>query len=166
MKKVKLIFTTLMFLSLIQTYGQHIGMTFKDGESIGITNDSLEHIYKSAVHSDTSLAIFKTDAEQEAMGNAWQKILQDLANFLKKNNFVWDKPTRCFHKFYFNSDGTIDYVLYNFITKDVKPENLLSVEKQTEYNRLLNLFIKDYKFPMTAKVKFGQCGSITFTPKK
>jgi hypothetical protein len=61
---------------------------------------------------------------------------------------------------------TPDYVLYNFITKNVKPEDLLSIEKQIEYNRLLNLFIKDYKFPMTAKVKFGQCGSITFTPKK
>ena len=51
-------------------------------------------------------------------------------------------------------------------TSETYSNGSLSIEKQIEYNRLLNLFIKDYKFPMTAKVKFGQCGSITFTPKK
>ncbi|NLA24739.1 MAG: hypothetical protein GX879_07210, partial [Bacteroidales bacterium] len=118
-------------------------------------------IYTSAVSSDTSLAVFKTEKEQEAFKQAYIQLLQDFGNFLSQNNFKWEKPTRCFNRIYFNSDGTIDYFLFNFLGKaEDKPTK--NVEK--EFQRLLNVFISDYKFPLTAKTKFVQCGPATYSP--
>ena len=95
MKKVKSLLSLLMSIALIQTYGQHVAMTFKDANSKGVSFDSVERVYKSAVHTDTSLAVFKTDAEQDSLHNAYVKLLQDFGKFLKQNNFNWEVPTKC-----------------------------------------------------------------------
>ena len=158
------IFFVLLFTSFT-SFGQHLGMTIKDAEKEGITIEHLDSIYISAVHSDTSLAVFKTDSDQELLINSYSKMIQDLANFLSKNNFKWKNPTNCWNRIYFNSDGSIDYFLYSFSTQNVKPKDQLSVEKQTEFNRLLNLFIKDYKFDLSAKTKFAQCSPVTYMPE-
>ena len=140
-------------------FGQHSGMTFQAAEKQGAPIQHLDNIYKSAVHVDTSQAVFKTELEQQAMGEAYINLLQSFGKFLTKNNFNWDKPTKCFNRIYFNTDGTIDYFLYNFSSE-------ISQEKQTEFNRLLNLFIKDYKISLTAQVKFAQCSPATYMPKE
>jgi len=124
----------------------------------------LDSLYKSAVHSDTSLAVFKTDLEQKALIQAYYKLLQDFSKFLSEGNFTWDKQTKVFNKVYFNTDGSIDFFLYNFMYMNVKTDDQLSAEKQNEFNRLLNLFILDYKIPMTAKTKFSQCGPSLYKP--
>ena len=80
--------------------------------------------------------------------------------------FKWEQPTRSFNRIYFNADGTIDYFLYNFQTTNVKTEDQLSQEKQNEFNRLLNLFIKDYKISVTAKTKFAQCSPTKYMPRE
>ncbi|MBI3501608.1 MAG: hypothetical protein HY063_07425 [Bacteroidetes bacterium] len=98
------------------------------------------------------------------MQKEYIQLLQGFGKFLSTNNFTWDKPTRCFNRIYFNSDGTIDYFLFNFLGKTA--EDKPSEEKQKEFQRLLNLFIKDYKFPLTAKIKFAQCSPTTYMPKK
>ncbi len=152
-----------LLITCLQSLSQHIGLTFQDAEKQGISIQQLDSLYASAVHTDTSLAVFKTDKEQESLQQAYVKLLQDFNQFLFENNFKWEKPTRCFNRIYFSSNGTIDYFLFNFIgnTEEKPPEN---VEK--EFQRLLNLFIEEYKFSLSAKNKFAQCSPITFIPKE
>ena len=156
----------LLFLTPFYAHSQHLGITIPDAKAQGITIERLDSVYTSAVHSDTTLAVFRTDPEQERLLNAYQTLLQDFGAFLSTNNFKWNYPTKCWNRIYFNNDGTIDYFLYNFTTKNVKPEEQLSEEKQKEFNRLLNLFIQDYKFGVKAKVKFAQCSPTTYMPGK
>jgi hypothetical protein len=162
----KLIIAIIFFAACLQTFGQHLGLTFQDAIKQGLTIQHLDSIYKSAVHVDTSQAVFKTEAEQNAVYESYVKMLQDFGIFLTANNFNWEKPTKCFNKIYFSSDGTIDYFLYCFTTSGIKAESQLSQEKQAEFNRLLNLFIFNYKFPLTAKTKFAQCSPATYMPKE
>ncbi len=154
--------SAVLFLICCKTFGQHIGLSFQEAKKQGIEIDLLDSIYQSAVHINTSMAVFKTDIEQETMHKEYIKLLQAFGKFLSANNFIWKKPTKCFNRIYFNSDGSIDYFLYNFLgeTED-KPDE----EMQKEFQRLLNLFIKDYKFPLTAKTKFAQCSPTTYMPK-
>lgn len=144
------------------SFAQQLGLTFDEAEKQGISISYLDSIYPSAVHSDTSLAVFKTEAEQQKLYEAYVKLLQAFGNFLSENNFKWDKPTRCFNRIYFNNNGSINYFLFNFLGKDdVKP----TAEKQKEFKRLLNLFIKDYSIQITATTKFAQCSPSTYMPK-
>lgn len=147
----------------LQTFGQHIGLTFQDAEKQGISIKHLDSLYRSAVHADTSLAVFKTEKEQEALQQAYGKLLQDFGKFLSENNFKWEKPTKCFNRIYFNSDGTIDYFLFNFLGKaEDKPSEYIV----KEFQRLLNAFIADYQFSVTSKSKFAQCSPTTYMPQK
>lgn len=153
----------ILLATCLQTFGQHLGLTFQEAQKQGIITQHFDSIYKSALHADTTLAVFKTNEEQKAMQQEYIMLLQSIGKFLSANDFEWDKPTKCFHKIYFNSDGTIDYFLYNFTGKiDDRP----SEEKQKEFERLLNLFIKDYKISLTANTKFAQCGPATYQPKQ
>ncbi|HLG36388.1 MAG TPA: hypothetical protein VI757_16035 [Bacteroidia bacterium] len=159
--------TLLFAFSISIVSAQHNkALTIQHAEKHGLSISHLDSIYKSVVHVDTSQAVFKTEAEQQAMGEAYMKLLQDFGKFLTANNFKWEKPTKGFNRIYFNSDGTIDYFLYNFQTTNVKPEDQLSQEKQTEFDRLLNLFIKDYRISLTAKTKFAQCSPTRYMPKE
>lgn len=163
MAKFILILLTFLTTSLL-TLGQQGGMTFLKAKESGLTISHLDSIYKSAVHIDTSKAVFKSEKEQELMGKAYIKLLQDFGKFLKENKFIWDKPTRCFNRIYFDTDGTIDYFIFNFLGKeaDDKPSEI----QQAEFERLLNEFIKDYKIDITAKIKFAQCSPTTYMPPK
>ncbi|MFN3917452.1 MAG: hypothetical protein ACK4K0_06895 [Flavobacteriales bacterium] len=162
MIRANFIITVLLTISF-QTFGQQRGLTFQNAEKQGISIKHLDSVYISAVHTDTSLAVFKTETEQEAMQQAYIKLLQDFGKFLLENNFKWEKPTRCFNRIYFNADGTIDYFLFNFLGKleDKPAENI-----EKEFQRLLNVFIADYKFSVTAKTKFAQCSPTTYMPQK
>lgn len=152
-----------MLTTCLPTFAQHIGMTFQHAEKQGISIDYLDSIYADAVNEDTLLAVFKTEKEQEAMHQAYIKLLQDFGNFLSNNNFKWQKPTRCFNRIYFSADGTIDYFLFNFLGQN---EDKPSEKTQNEFQRLLNIFISDYKFSLNANTKFVQCSPATYMPKK
>ena len=65
MTKIKFIIT-LLVASGLQTFGQHLALTFQYAAQQGISIKHLDSSYTSAVHSDTSLAVFKTEKEQEA----------------------------------------------------------------------------------------------------
>lgn len=159
----KKIFPAIILLILcLPTFSQHRAITIQDAEKQGISISHLDSIYKSAVHVDTLQSVFKTDTEQQAMYEAYVKLLQDFGKFLTTNNFKWEKPTKGFNRIYFNSDGTIDYFIYNFSTS----EDQFSQQKQNEFNRLLNLFIKDYKISVTATTKFAQCSPVNYVPRE
>ena len=162
MKKLYVLFFLLMVCTYI--FGQHIGLSFKEAEQRNIKIEHLDSLYKSAVHSDTLLAVFKTELEQGKLQQAYIKMLQDFGKFLAENNFKWEKPTKCFQRIYFNPNGTVDYFLYNFLNKNVKPEDQLPQEKQVEFDRLLNKFIQTYQFSVKANVKFAQCSPTTYKP--
>lgn len=158
----RLFIITIFLIVYLSIFSQNLGFSFQEAEKHGISIKNLDDIYQNAVHTDTSLAVFRTADEQIIMQQEYIKLLQDFGKFLSENNFTWDKPTRCFNKIYFDSDGTIDYFLFNFLGEEnEKP----SKEKQKEFERLLNLFIKDYKFALTAKTKFSQCSPTTYRPK-
>ncbi len=156
----------IFFLLTFSSTAQHLALTFQEADKRGISVEHLDSLYKSALHSDSSLAVFKSEADQQKMYESYVKMLKDFGNFLAENNFKWDRPTKCFNRIYFNSDGTIDYLLYNFLEKNVTPEEMLSKEKLAEFDRLVNLFIKDYKFSLTAAVKFAQCSPVTYGAKE
>ena len=161
MTKRTFIITVLLAVCL-PAFGQHLGLSFQEAEEQGIVIKELDSIYKSAIHADTAQAVFKTEEEQRAMFEAYQKLLQDFGGFLSNHDFIWDKSTRCFNRIYFDTDGTIDYFLFNFLEDE--PDKL-SDEKQKEFQRLLNLFIADYKIPLTAKSKFAQCSPTRYAPR-
>jgi len=95
--------------------------------------------------------------------HAYIQLLQDLGQFLSDQRFTWKKATRCFNRIYFSPDGSIDYFLFNFLGKaEDKPDEVT----EKEFQNLLNLFIANYQFPLTAKVKFAQCSPTTYLPKK
>ncbi|MDO8660261.1 MAG: hypothetical protein Q7K43_00070, partial [Candidatus Woesearchaeota archaeon] len=48
------------FALTAQTFGQHLGLTFEDGKKQGISIPHLDSVYKSAIHTDSSQAVFKT----------------------------------------------------------------------------------------------------------
>jgi hypothetical protein len=159
----KVNFIIVAFLTcFFHTFAQHQALTFKNAGMQGISITYLDSIYKSAVHSDTSLAVFKTKTQQKLLQDAYIKLLQDFGKFLSENNFKWEKPTKCFNRIYFNADGTIDYFLFNFLGKpEDKPNDLT----EKEFQRLLGIFISSYKFSLTAKTKFAQCSPTTYRPE-
>ncbi|MDR2834634.1 MAG: hypothetical protein LBV69_00330 [Bacteroidales bacterium] len=161
--KSTIIILIILLSTCFQTFAQHLGLTFQDAEKQGILTSKLDSIYQSAVNSDTSKAVFKTEKEQQAMGEAYIKLLQDFGKFLTDNNFVWSKKTRCFNRIYFNNDGTIDYFLFNFLGET---EDKPSEENQNEFKRILNLFIKDYQILPKANTKFVQCSPTNYMPQK
>jgi len=158
----KIIFFSIFLLLGSQIFAQKLAMTFQAAEKMGISINSLEKMYKSALHVDSSQAVFKTDAEQTRMYEAYIKLLQDFGKFLYAHQFKWEHPTRCFNRIYFNTDGTIDYFLFNFLGK---PAEKLADAKEKEFTQLLNAFIKDYQIPLTAKSKFAQCSPSTYVPE-
>jgi hypothetical protein len=137
------------------SYGQQ-AMTFGEAKEKGIRTSYLDSIYQNGIHSDTSFAVFKTNVDEYM--NAYQKLLQELGNYLKANDFLWTSPTKGFNRIYFAKDGKIDYFLYSF-----RPDQL-SLIKEDRFGELLSKFILDYKFPMEAKVKFAQCSPVTYMP--
>ena len=137
-------------------------MTFEQAKLQGNPYEKLDTLYKSAVHSDVNLAVFKSEAEQEKLSAAYGKLLQDLGTFLRTHNFAWEKPQRCFNRIYINKNGTVDYFLYQFSANKEKPEESISEAKRAEFERLLNLFVKEYRFSATANENFAQCSPVIY----
>jgi len=153
MKIILTIFTTLA-LSYF-SYGQK-AMTFQEANEQNIRMTQLDSVYLSGIHSDSSLAVFKTN--QDEYIEDYQKMLQNLGEYLKENNFFWDKPTNGFNRIYFDKNGKIDYFLYNF------SPNQLTIEQEKRFKEILNKFIINYQFPLTAQTKFAQCSPVTYMP--
>lgn len=136
-------------------------LTFQAAEAKGIKISELDNEYKSALHSDASLAVFTSDEDQVKMMDSYKKLLMELGIFLKKNNFDWEMPTKCFNRIYFNPDGKIDYFLFNFLGAGGEKPNQL---QEARFQTLLNEFIQDYQFSLQPGIKFAQCSPVTYMP--
>ena len=147
-----MLFSMVMVIGL---YAQNV-FTFEQAAQQGKSYEYLDKLYKSAVHSDVKLAIFKTAAEQQSLQEAYVNFIKALGSYLRENKFKWDKQTRCFNRIYFAKNGKVDYFLYNF------PSGEIAEEKEKEFVRLLTLFIKDQQFGLTASEPFAQCSPIKY----
>lgn len=159
MRILKLFLILLFFNNL---HSQSKVFSVEEAQKIGINIEKLDLEYKSAVHIDSTKAVFRTEAQQQKLQESYIKLLQDFGSFLNKNNFKWESKTKCFQRIYFAPNGKIDYFIYNFKLKNVLPENLISEEKQKEFEHLLKLFVKDYTFFTSANEKFAQCSPTSY----
>lgn len=143
-----------LILSIIAgTATAQTGASFEEIKAAGVSISHLDSTYKSAIHTDKKLAAFP--GREEQVQKAYIAMLTDLATFLKKHDFKWAETVHCFNRVYFNSDGRIDYFLYNF-------RGSITPEKQAGFKQLLNEFIATYQFGMKNKVKFVQCSPVTY----
>jgi hypothetical protein len=151
----------IILVSFNVSFAQKNALTFQAAEAKGLKISYLDSEYKSALHSDPSLAVFTSNEDQVKMQESYHKLLKDLGVFLSDNNFDWENPTKCFNRIYFNADGKIDYFLFNFLGAGGEKPNAL---KEARFQELLNSFIQDYQFPLKPDIKFAQCSPVTYMP--
>jgi len=145
-----------LLLNSLQASSQVRAVTFEQAAKAGFSYQHLDSLYKSAVHSEAKLAVFKSADEQAKLQQAYAKLINELGIFLQSNGFKWEKQTRCFNRIYFTPAGKIDYFLYSF------PKDELAPQKEKEFGRLLNQFIKDHRIAITAAENFAQCSPIKY----
>lgn len=145
---------TLLFALLLTSFfsNAQTGIRFTDVEKLGTTVKQLDETYKPAIGPG---GVFTTEADQQKHIETYQQFLKSFGAFLDKNNFKWVETTRCFNRIYMAPDGKIEYFLYQFKTP-------VTPEQEKEFNRLLNIYIKENKFGIIAPVKFAQCSPVTY----
>lgn len=129
-------------------------MRFEVAKAKGIF-PAVDEQYKSAIDADSSKAVFTNEADVEKHIQAYKDFLFGLGEFLEKNGFYWQDNTRCFNRIYINADGTVDYFLYQFKTK-------LPESKEHEFSALLEKYISENKFGITAQENFAQCSPVVY----
>jgi hypothetical protein len=146
------------------SYSNRLGtaMSIDSASTKGISIEQLDLEYKSALDTDSTKAVFRSEQEQAQLQKAYIQLLQDLSTFLKQHDFKWEKATKCFQRIYFSTDGKIDYFIYNFKLKSVAAADLISDKRAAKFDELLGLFIKDYTFAVKANEKFAQCSPTAF----
>ena len=145
----KLILFLLPCLFVCSLYGQ-TALSFDEAEKQGITTKYLDNVYPDAMGNDRGTPVFESSEE---VSKAWQKMLQDISSFLRKKEEMRQININIFQRVYFNKDGKVDYYLYKII-------NLaeLTEEQVQQVADLLNEFVKDYQFSLSADKGFVQCG--------
>lgn len=149
----------IVFLGIFYTvsmYAQPLATSFNNAtKNKGISIEALDKAYKSALHTDSAQAAF-SGREQEFI-EGYTSFLKDLGKFLKENDFTWEKTTRCFNRIYIDKSGKIDYFLFHF------KEEELPLDKQAQFEKLLNRFIEKHQFPLTNAVSFAQCSPVIYS---
>lgn len=156
---MKYIITIFLFSVTLSVKAQHIASTFQDAEKAGYSMQKLDEIYPSALHSDSTKAVFKGEAQSQFIA-AYKTMLYDLNAYLNKNNFTWGKPTRIFNRIYFKPDGSVDYYLVNLALPGT------DTSKAKQFIPLLSQFVQNYKIKITAKTKFAQCSPVVYQDVK
>jgi len=135
-------------------------MTFQDGEKNGFTVAKLDSLYPSAMHADSTKAVFQ-GKDAEKFSAAWGKFYEELFAYCNKQGLRWASPTWCFNKIYFSKDGRIEYWLFNFRKSDNIP-----AEVQSAYLDAIAKFSRKHKIRIKASTPFTQCGSVTFVNRE
>lgn len=152
MKPAYLLLVLICF-STFSFYAQEV-MSFEEAKNESVY-PAVEEEYKSAVHADSTKAVFVADADVSRHIQAYQQFIEKLGAFLKEKGFTWDENVRCFNRIYINANGTIDYFLYHFKTK-------ISLEKEEKFKALVKEYIKVNKFGITARENFSQCSPVVY----
>jgi hypothetical protein len=139
------------FLIALSVQSQIVTST-KAAEEKGIRISDLDSSYKSALHRDSSQAVFYKD--QESFIKQYQQLVQELGKHLKQSGVELPTDTKFFHRLYFNASGKLEYYLFKFKDQGV------STEQQVKFEKAVNTFFNSYTFPL--KKKFAQCCSVRF----
>ncbi|WP_257670017.1 hypothetical protein [Parapedobacter tibetensis] len=131
-------------------------ISFAKGKANGLSMTDLDARYKSAVHTDTSLAVFKTEEEQAKFIEAYQSFVKEIGLYLSGKGFEWKNPTRIFNRFYVDKHGNVEYYVYNFLSSQIDESTAQTFET------LMKSFFKDHKFGITAQIPFAQCSPVDF----
>ena len=134
---------------------QKKGLSFSEAAKIGITIQHLDSIYLSGLHVDSLKAVFSSTLF-DTVQKSYIYTIKQFSKYLSSKGFKWEKGTRCFNKIYFSAQGEIDYFLFNFAPGQIEQN------KEIEFERLLNEFIKSYKFPLSGKNGFSLCSSVMY----
>jgi hypothetical protein len=141
-----------LLLFIISFYASSAQGNFGRVSEFTKNGGSLEELNKShqKVLGGDSLqpSVFK-DADK-FMNGPWLDMFVELAAYLKKNDFSFEKPAMGTHVVYFNKKGKMDHWLYTFY-------QLPDQKKLDEFNRLLEKFAKKYKIKAKTSVDFYQC---------
>lgn len=138
----------LMTIFSHQVFSQKSITTFEDlAKNKNISIESLNRLYKSMDNIDSLTSVFK--GQENEFLNGSMSLIQELGDHLKKNNFKLFKPFESHIKFCINKNGKIDYFLYDF------KENKISSNTENEFKRLIELFIKEYTFPLKPNSNFS-----------
>ena len=148
------IFGILIFMALTALASGQTALSFDDAQYYNIDIQKLDGTYKSAINHDSTKAAFA--GRETEFRTAYRQMLGDLGVYLSKNNFFWERETKFFNRVYFNEKGGIDYYIYSFTKDDV------STEKENDFKRLMNQFIKNYRFSITCNCKFAEYSPVTF----
>ena len=153
----KIVFLTSILFITITTYGQDKVFSVEELIWHGLTMDHLDSIYKNGLPvSDPNHQLFNQNYFENVVEKARIDLLQKMGDYFKKNGLKWEKSVKCWNRIYFNSNGSIDYFVYHF--KDKIPDN-----KENEFKRLLNNFIKYNKVSINAPEKYSLCGTVSWT---
>ncbi len=155
-----------LFIFYNVIFSQGLALSIEQAKIKNLSIEQLDLEYKSALHTDSIVAVFKGGDEQVQFQKAYEQLLKDLNLFLASKNFIWSRKTKCFQRIYFSPEGRIDYFIYNFNLKSVATEEQLSPELAAKFNFLLSQFIQNYVFNISAKVKFAQCSPTAYMPQK
>jgi len=148
----------LVFSASTFGYSQPVVATFDRAESMNISFAELDSLYPSAIHTDTSKAVFSE--RQDKFIDSYRSMMQKLGNFLHKNNFEWGERTTFFQRIYFNRDGKIDYYFINL------RKTGFSEAKKEQLKKLLTNFSDNYKISLSTDMDFAQCSPVTFVDPK
>lgn len=119
----------------------------------GINIEELDSAYTPAIGADSIVTVFQ--GQEEAYVKAYYSLIHDLSTYLNQHNFRWGEQVRCFNRIYFAAEGTVDYYIYDF-------KAYLSDEQKAEFQELINEFMADYQFGLSADQPFAQCSPVNF----
>ena len=145
-------------LGLLELAAQTKVISIADAKVEGLSISDLDARYQSALHSDTSLAVFKTEEEQAALIKSYQSIVNEIGSYLKDNGVEWGAPTRIFNRFYVGKDGDVEYYVYNFLSHSSQIDDAFT----QKFECLMATFFETGKFEITTKTSFAQCSPVVF----
>ena len=149
----KLILFLLLSLFVCPFYGQ-TALSFDEAEKQGIRTKSLDSIYSDAMGNERGTPVFE---DSDEVSKAWYQLIQDISSFLLKREEMRQVNIKIFQRVYFNKDGKVDYYLYKITNLEE-----LTNEQVQQIADLLNEFVKDYQFSLSADKDFVQCGRADF----
>lgn len=147
-KAMRIYISILVMLFHFDVFCQTI-LSISEAATHNLSIVHLDSLYKSALHSDTTQAVF--NHQSNAFSKTYTQLVQQLGRFQNENGFNANGGLKFFHRLYFNPNGQLDYYLYQF-----KP-NTISPEQEQRFKHNTELFFKSYTFPMQAPCPFAQC---------
>lgn len=157
MKRILLFTSLLLLFCFVNSFGQKLLISNSKLIKNPVADVTfIDSLYPNAFHFDSSVySVFPGKGEE--VGKAWVTFHKDMGKYLSENNYKWNVPGKAFCKVFFHKTGEIDYIYFKF----------KEIEKQEDFQSLINEFIKSYKFQLfSEESKFSQCGVVVFKDKE